>query len=97
MYERKKERDQGCSIAKRVTRATQGHNTAMKHESNNTYTLVSATWVNLWLPFVQGFMLGLGELVAHEMGFRLPRWFAHNPQNKVFPQARRRGVGHAVL
>lgn len=52
---------------------------------------IGSSWVNLLLPFLQGFMLGLGELTAHELGFRF-NWFKHPVTTKIFPQSRVRKV-----
>ncbi|KAM0818348.1 putative Mitochondrial import protein 1 [Seiridium cardinale] len=46
--------------------------------------LVRGTAINLLLPFVNGMMLGFGELFAHEAAFRLG-WSG----TKVFPLSRR--------
>jgi len=40
--------------------------------------------INLFLPFVNGLMLGFGELFAHEAAFRLG-W----SNTKIFPDTRR--------
>ncbi|KAF6829500.1 mitochondrial outer membrane [Colletotrichum plurivorum] len=45
--------------------------------------------INLLLPFINGMMLGFGELFAHEAAFRLG-WGG----TKVFPMSRRRA--HAI-
>jgi len=47
--------------------------------------------INLLLPFVNGMMLGLGELLAHEFAFRLG-WGGTN----VFPKSRAHRVGPGV-
>ncbi|KAH6692464.1 outer membrane protein TOM13 [Plectosphaerella plurivora] len=47
--------------------------------------LVRGTAINLLLPFINGMMLGFGELFAHEAAFRLG-WGG----TKVFPMTRRR-------
>ncbi|KAK6067130.1 mitochondrial import protein 1 [Seiridium cupressi] len=46
--------------------------------------LVRGTAINLLLPFINGMMLGFGELFAHEAAFRLG-WSG----TKVFPLSRR--------
>ncbi|CAL9738030.1 hypothetical protein MOSE0_N01574 [Monosporozyma servazzii] len=58
---------------------------------NDALQYIGSSWVNLLLPFLQGFMLGLGELTAHELGFRF-RWFNRPVLSKVFPQSRVRRV-----
>ncbi|KAI0471459.1 TOM13-domain-containing protein [Xylariaceae sp. FL0804] len=49
------------------------------------WSLVRGAAINLVLPFVNGMMLGFGELFAHEAAFRLG-WGG----TKVFPISRRR-------
>ncbi|KAL1901625.1 hypothetical protein Cpir12675_000315 [Ceratocystis pirilliformis] len=49
------------------------------------WMLIRGTAINLLLPFINGMMLGFGELFAHEAAFRLG-WGG----TKVFPVARRR-------
>ncbi|KAH6658728.1 outer membrane protein TOM13-domain-containing protein [Truncatella angustata] len=46
--------------------------------------LIRGAAINLFLPFVNGMMLGFGELFAHEAAFRLG-WSG----TKVFPLSRR--------
>ncbi|KAA8573396.1 hypothetical protein MFRU_038g00790 [Monilinia fructicola] len=52
--------------------------------------LLRGAAINLVLPFVNGLMLGFGELFAHEAAFRLG-W----SNTKVFP-ATRRSVGPGI-
>ncbi|PNP77982.1 hypothetical protein FNYG_08708 [Fusarium nygamai] len=49
------------------------------------WSLIRGAAINLLLPFVNGMMLGFGELFAHEAAFRLG-WGG----TKVFPLSRRR-------
>ncbi|KFH46526.1 Mitochondrial import protein-like protein [Hapsidospora chrysogenum ATCC 11550] len=49
------------------------------------WSLVRGAAINLLLPFINGMMLGFGELFAHEAAFRLG-WGG----TKVFPMSRRR-------
>ncbi|RCI11638.1 hypothetical protein L249_7654 [Ophiocordyceps polyrhachis-furcata BCC 54312] len=49
------------------------------------WSLVRGAAINLVLPFINGMMLGFGELFAHEAAFRLG-WGG----TKVFPLSRRR-------
>ncbi|KAH7145931.1 outer membrane protein TOM13-domain-containing protein [Dactylonectria estremocensis] len=49
------------------------------------WSLVRGAAINLLLPFINGMMLGFGELFAHEAAFRLG-WGG----TKVFPLSRRR-------
>ncbi|KAL8781946.1 MAG: hypothetical protein Q9213_005785 [Squamulea squamosa] len=54
--------------------------------------LLRGAAINLLLPFVNGLMLGLGELLAHEAAFRLG-WSG----TKIFPTGRSsRSVGPGV-
>ncbi|KAI9149492.1 preprotein translocase subunit [Paramyrothecium foliicola] len=53
------------------------------------WSLVRGAAINLLLPFINGMMLGFGELFAHEAAFRLG-WGG----TKVFPLSRRRA--HAI-
>ncbi|CAK3942317.1 Mitochondrial import 1 [Lecanosticta acicola] len=47
------------------------------------WSLIRGAAINLFLPFVNGLMLGFGELFAHEAAFRLG-W----SNTKVFPSHR---------
>ncbi|KAK6339443.1 hypothetical protein TWF718_008858 [Orbilia javanica] len=47
-------------------------------------SIIRSAAINLFLPFVNGLMLGFGELFAHEIAFRLG-WSGTN----VFPLSRR--------
>ncbi|KYK61708.1 Mitochondrial outer membrane protein [Drechmeria coniospora] len=49
------------------------------------FSLLRGAAINLLLPFINGMMLGFGELFAHEAAFRLG-WGG----TKVFPTSRRR-------
>ncbi|ROT39037.1 TOM13-domain-containing protein [Sodiomyces alkalinus F11] len=49
------------------------------------WSLLRGAAINLLLPFINGMMLGFGELFAHEAAFRLG-WGG----TKVFPTSRRR-------
>ncbi|KAJ2968764.1 hypothetical protein NQ176_g9021 [Zarea fungicola] len=49
------------------------------------WSLLRGTAINILLPFINGMMLGFGELFAHEAAFRLG-WGG----TKVFPLSRRR-------
>ncbi|TGJ86223.1 hypothetical protein E0Z10_g2523 [Xylaria hypoxylon] len=53
------------------------------------WSLLRGVAINLLLPFINGMMLGFGELFAHEAAFRLG-WGG----TKVFPASRRRA--HAI-
>ncbi|EMF12304.1 TOM13-domain-containing protein [Sphaerulina musiva SO2202] len=52
------------------------------------WSILRGAAINLLLPFVNGLMLGFGELFAHEAAFRLG-W----SNTKVFPNHR---IGHTV-
>ncbi|KAI0017132.1 TOM13-domain-containing protein [Xylariomycetidae sp. FL0641] len=49
------------------------------------WSMVRGAAINLFLPFINGMMLGFGELFAHEAAFRLG-WGG----TRVFPLSRRR-------
>ncbi|CAK7268561.1 hypothetical protein SEPCBS119000_003120 [Sporothrix epigloea] len=53
------------------------------------WSLFRGATINLFLPFVNGMMMGFGELFAHEFAFRLG-WSG----TRVFPLSRRQA--HAV-
>ncbi|KAF1734799.1 hypothetical protein MY4038_009466 [Beauveria bassiana] len=53
------------------------------------WSLLRGTAINILLPFINGMMLGFGELFAHEAAFRLG-WGG----TKVFPISRRKA--HAI-
>ncbi|CAK7212385.1 hypothetical protein SCUCBS95973_001445 [Sporothrix curviconia] len=53
------------------------------------WSLFRGATINLFLPFVNGMMMGFGELFAHEFAFRLG-WSG----TRVFPLSRREA--HAV-
>lgn len=48
------------------------------------WSILRAATINLFLPFINGMMLGFGELLAHEVAFRLG-W----SNTRVFPVSRR--------
>ncbi|OJJ53926.1 hypothetical protein ASPSYDRAFT_50699 [Aspergillus sydowii CBS 593.65] len=52
--------------------------------STTLWSIVRGAAINLVLPFVNGLMLGFGELFAHEAAFRLG-WSG----TKIFPTYRR--------
>jgi len=52
------------------------------------WSLIRGAAINLLLPFINGMMLGFGELFAHEAAFRLG-WGS----TRVFPESRR---AHAI-
>lgn len=50
---------------------------------DSVWSIVYSSAINLVLPFINGLMLGFGEIVAHEIGFRYG-WYGA----KVQPQKR---------
>lgn len=50
----------------------------------NMWEVVNKSAINLVLPFINGFMLGWGEILAHEVGFRY-QWFGAkvNPPRRM--------------
>lgn len=38
--------------------------------SINIWSIIQKSAINLFLPFINGMMLGFGEILAHEVGFR---------------------------
>ncbi|KKA28776.1 hypothetical protein TD95_002849 [Thielaviopsis punctulata] len=57
----------------------------MVYKRPSVWLMVRGMAINLLLPFINGMMLGFGELFAHEAAFRLG-WGG----TKVFPISRRR-------
>ncbi|KAL2268971.1 hypothetical protein VTJ83DRAFT_3817 [Remersonia thermophila] len=53
------------------------------------WSIIRGAAINLLLPFINGMMLGFGELFAHEAAYRLG-W----SNTRVFPESRRRA--HAI-
>ncbi|ODV59826.1 Mim1p, partial [Ascoidea rubescens DSM 1968] len=45
----------------------------------NLWKYITSSSVNLFLPFINGMMLGFGEILAHEIGFRY-NWFGAKVQ-----------------
>ncbi|KAI1159669.1 outer membrane protein TOM13-domain-containing protein [Nemania serpens] len=54
------------------------------YQPPTTWSLIRGVAINLLLPFINGMMLGFGELFAHEAAFRLG-WGG----TRVFPLSRR--------
>ncbi|CDK27803.1 unnamed protein product [Kuraishia capsulata CBS 1993] len=50
---------------------------------SSVWGFIASCSINLFLPFVNGIMLGFGEILAHEIGFRF-RWSGA----RVTPQRR---------
>lgn len=44
--------------------------------------------INLILPFINGLMLGFGELIAHEISWKFKLFGRDNKGYKIFPQKR---------
>ncbi|KAI0599264.1 TOM13-domain-containing protein [Biscogniauxia sp. FL1348] len=55
------------------------------YQPPTVWSMIRGVTINLLLPFINGMMLGFGELFAHEAAFRLG-WGG----TKVFPISRRR-------
>ncbi|EGP85172.1 uncharacterized protein MYCGRDRAFT_75239 [Zymoseptoria tritici IPO323] len=55
------------------------------------WSLMRGAAINLLLPFVNGLMLGFGELIAHEAAYRLG-W----GKTKVFPSHRTHSLGPGI-
>lgn len=51
--------------------------------SINVWTIIKRASINLIFPFINGMMLGFGEILAHEIGFRF-NWAGA----RVYPQRR---------
>lgn len=63
-------------------------------DENLLWSLVTSSAINMILPFINGMMLGFGEIAAHEIGFRYG-WYGA----KVEPPLRMdqvRAVGEGV-
>ncbi|KAI5780786.1 mitochondrial import protein 1 [Geopyxis carbonaria] len=64
------------------------------YKSPTTLSIIRTAAINLFLPFVNGLMLGFGELFAHELAFR---WGWQT--TRIFPETRlhsRRPVGPGI-
>lgn len=61
------------------------------YQAPTIWSIFRGASINLFLPFVNGMMMGFGELFAHEWAFRLG-W----SETKVFPLSRRAGPGVEV-
>ncbi|KAF3926702.1 hypothetical protein ABW21_db0204086 [Orbilia brochopaga] len=70
------------------TTTTSGNSSApvVLYTPPTAVSLLRSAAINLFLPFINGLMLGFGELFAHEIAFRLG-WSGTN----VFPLSRRSG------
>ncbi|KAK4450185.1 hypothetical protein QBC34DRAFT_461428 [Podospora aff. communis PSN243] len=55
------------------------------YQAPTFWSILRGATINLFLPFVNGMMLGFGELFAHEAAFRLG-WSS----TRVFPLSRQR-------
>lgn len=56
---------------------TNGDRPVIIYQSPTVWSIMRGAAINLLLPFVNGMMLGFGELLAHEFAFRLG-WSATN-------------------
>ncbi|KAH8847754.1 hypothetical protein MCOR27_001876 [Pyricularia oryzae] len=64
--------------------ASSGSPAVILYQPPTVWSLVRSAAINLLLPFINGMMMGYGELFAHEIAFRLG-WSG----TKVFPMTRR--------
>ncbi|EOO00899.1 putative mitochondrial import protein 1 protein [Phaeoacremonium minimum UCRPA7] len=55
------------------------------YQPPTVWSLIRGAAINLFLPFINGMMLGFGELFAHEAAFRLG-WSG----TRIFPLSRRK-------
>ncbi|WPG98524.1 Hypothetical protein R9X50_00131500 [Acrodontium crateriforme] len=69
--------------------ASGGSSPLILYSPPTMWSILRGAAINLLLPFVNGLMLGFGELFAHEAAFRLG-W----SKTKVFPE--RRGTGRVI-
>ncbi|ANB11775.1 Mim1p [Sugiyamaella lignohabitans] len=42
----------------------------LRNKANSIWSILETSAINLFLPFINGLMLGFGEIFAHELGFR---------------------------
>ncbi|KAI1435246.1 outer membrane protein TOM13-domain-containing protein [Xylaria sp. CBS 124048] len=62
----------------------EGQKPLVLYKPPTAWSLIRSTTINIVLPFINGLMLGFGELFAHEAAFRLGWGGA-----RVFPSSRR--------
>ncbi|KAL5090288.1 hypothetical protein Trisim1_004481 [Trichoderma cf. simile WF8] len=68
-----------------VSSPSSSNSPVILYKPPTAWSLIRSAAINLVLPFINGMMLGFGELFAHEAAFRLG-WGG----TKVFPLSRRR-------
>lgn len=61
-----------------------GEQPVIIYQPPTVWSLLRGAAINLVLPFVNGLMLGFGELLAHEFAFRLG-WSSTNVSCNPFP------------
>ena len=63
---------------------------AKQAQSQQLVRFIKSCSINLFLPFINGLMLGFGELVAHEISWR-NNWFSRtfNKGYRIFPESRK--------
>lgn len=63
----------------------------------NVWDIFKKSAINLVLPFINGMMLGFGEILAHEIGFRY-KWFGARvePVRRMLPQYQQRKAEQSV-
>ncbi|KAB5575426.1 putative mitochondrial outer membrane protein [Coniochaeta sp. 2T2.1] len=75
----------GAEEVSSMSPASSGSPAMILYQPPTLWGLVRGAAINLLLPFINGMMLGFGELFAHEAAFRLG-WGG----TRVFPQSRKR-------
>ncbi|KAL2136215.1 hypothetical protein VTI74DRAFT_4845 [Chaetomium olivicolor] len=72
-----------------VSRSSSSSPAVILYQPPTFWSIIRGAAINLLLPFINGMMLGFGELFAHEAAFRLG-W----SNTRVFPLSRREA--HAI-
>ncbi|KAI5300430.1 hypothetical protein KEM56_002471 [Ascosphaera pollenicola] len=65
-------------------RSNASERSVVPYQRSSSWDILRRCMINLFLPFVNGLMLGFGELFAHEVAFRIG--WSHT---KIFPLHRR--------
>ncbi|KZZ87075.1 Outer membrane protein, MIM1/TOM13, mitochondrial [Ascosphaera apis ARSEF 7405] len=68
-----------------MTESSEG--SVVPYQQSSSWNILRRCLINLFLPFVNGLMLGFGELFAHEAAYRIG-W----SNTKIFPVHRRTAV-----
>jgi Outer membrane protein TOM13 len=66
------------------------------YQPPTVWSILRGAAINLLLPFINGMMLGFGELLAHEFAFRLG-WGGTNVSYRISPYVQMRNLGNVVL